>query len=448
MFKNIFFILNLFIFFISFLAKSQSFDIYNDNILLEDKNYNLNPNLDNSHAYNYPKSVKIEHTANELLDPIITLHSSEILKVSFDILGTETSSYAYTFIHCSSDWTHSDITQSEYLNGFTNNYINNYEYSFNTLSDYCHYEFDFPNEDVSFKKSGNYIVLVYDTEKYTPILTKRFMIYEDFLNIKIDVKKATLAKDRNTKQEIDFFINYYDLNQKSDFKIQDPQNELKIIIQKNDDWNNIIKNCKPSFIDSKIIEFDYQEEISFLGGNEYRDFDMKSLRYYGKNITSIEKQNTQGGNIYYVTLQKDIIYNQEEYIFQYDLNGKYIIDISENKNKDIESDYALIKFTLESSEIENKDIYIYGELTNWNLLPYAQMNYNTKNNNYYGFLYLKQGYYNYQYVSKDKDGKIEFLDGNYQETRNQYSIYTYYAPNWSSYDRLIGVGKSTSNALN
>ena len=76
------------------------------------------------------------------------------------------------------------------------------------------------------------------------------------------------------------------------------------------------------------------------------------------------------------------------------------------------------------------------------------MNYNAKNNNYYGFLYLKQGYYNYQYVSKDKDGEIEFLDGNYQETRNQYSIYTYYAPNWSSYDRLIGVGKSTSNALN
>ena len=45
-------------------------------------------------------------------------------------------------------------------------------------------------------------------------------------------------------------------------------------------------------------------------------------------------------------------------------------------------------------------------------------------------------------------GEIEFLDGNYQETRNQYSIYAYYAPNWSSYDRLIGVGKSTSNALN
>ena len=223
---------------------------------------------------------------------------------------------------------------------------------------------------------------------------------------------------------------------------------MKIIIQKNDDWNNIIKNCKPSFIDNKILEFDHQEEISFLGGNEYRDFDIKSLRYYGKNIDAIEKQNTQGANIYYVTLKKDILYNKEEYIFKYDLNGKYIISASDNKNKDIEGDYALIKFTLDLRKIEDKDIYIYGELTNWDFLPHAKMNYNQKDNNYYGFLYLKQGYYNYQYITKYKGGKIEFIDGNYQETRNQYSIYTYYSPSWSSYDRLIGVGKSTSNALN
>ena len=50
---------------------------------------------------------------------------------------------------------------------------------------------DSPN--VNFKKSGNYIVLVYDTEKNIPILTKRFMVYEDVLNIEINVKKSTLS---------------------------------------------------------------------------------------------------------------------------------------------------------------------------------------------------------------------------------------------------------------
>jgi hypothetical protein len=354
------------------------------------------------------------------------------------------SSYAYTFIHCTSEWTHSEIIQSEYLDGFFDNYITNYAYSFNTISEYCHYQFSFPNENVSFKKSGNYIVLVYDTEKNIPVLTKRFMVYEDVLNIRINVKKSTLAKDRDEKQEIDFYV-----NKKTDINIQDPHNDLKIIVQKNDDWNDVIKNPKPSFINNDILEYDYQEEISFFGGNEYRDFDIKSLRYYGKNVKSIEQQKIQGGEIHYVSLQTEKTYNEEEYRFKYDLNGKYIISVSENRNKNTESDYALVKFTLSSNKLQNQNIYIYGELTNWDILPEAKMNYNKKDGQYYGFLYLKQGYYNYQYlIEEGPDKNITFIDGDYQETRNQYSVYIYHAPIWSDYERLVGVGKNSSNALN
>ena len=70
------------------------------------------------------------------------------------------------------------------------------------------------------------------------------------IDINLIVKKATLPKDLNKKHEIDFSIeNYQKLN------IIDPTNELKIIIQKNDDWNDIITNCKPSFISNKICKY-------------------------------------------------------------------------------------------------------------------------------------------------------------------------------------------------
>ncbi|RPG58726.1 MAG: DUF5103 domain-containing protein, partial [Flavobacteriales bacterium TMED191] len=218
-------------------------------------------------------------------------------------------------------------------------------------------------------------------------------------------------------------------------------------IQKNDDWSDIINNPPPSFIDQNTIEYDFQEEISFLGGNEYRDFDIKSLRYYGKNIYSIEQQIIQNQQIYHVQLNDDFIFNSPEYEFKYDLNGKYVTSISENKNKDYEAEYALVNFKLKANEIK-QDIFIYGELTNWEILPEAKMNYNDKNQEYYGYLYLKQGYYNYNYVTQNHDKKIEYLDSDYQETRNQYSIYLYFSPTWSNYDRLIGIGKNTSNSLN
>ena len=148
------------------------------------------------------KSVKIENPINELLDPIIELHSSETLKLTFDLLNTESVSCAYTFIHCDHNWNYSNITQSEYLAGFFDNYIDNYEYSFNTLSPYVHYECVFPNKDIQFTKSGNYIVLVYNSENNSPILTKRFMVHEKVLNISMAVKKPILAQDRKNKQEI------------------------------------------------------------------------------------------------------------------------------------------------------------------------------------------------------------------------------------------------------
>ncbi|MBF25978.1 MAG: hypothetical protein CMP49_05650 [Flavobacteriales bacterium] len=423
---------------------SQSFDIYDERIQLKNYNYNFKQNKYSTSFNEYPKSVKLENAVNELLDPVIKLNSSEQLILSFDILEAESTSYAYTFIHCTANWEYSEINQFEYLNGFFNNYINEYQYSFNTLTPYVNYYLSFPNENISFKKSGNYILLVYDTENNLPIITKRFMVYEEILSISLNVKKATLAKDQSTKQEIDFNIEGH-----KKLNIIDPHNELYITIQKNDDWNNIINNVKPSFVSDYILEYDYQGEISFSGGNEYKDFDIKSLRYFGKNIQNIKQQVIQGLNIYVVNLQIDYIENTNEYKFQYDLNGKYVISLSERRNKNTEGDYALVKFILHSNKIENKDLYIHGELTNWDILKEAKMQYNDNENYYYGSLFLKQGYYNYNYVSTNLNGEdIEHIEGEYHETRNQYSIYTYYTPVWRNYDRLVGIAKSTSNSLN
>ena len=436
--KNILFCLTNMCFFITY---TQSFDIYDNRVFLKDYDYNLTDS-ENNNFYNFPKTVKIKNTTNELLDPIIQLHSSEKLEVSFDILSSEYSTYAYTFIHCDSDWNYSDINQSEYLSGFFHHYIDNYIYSFNTITNYCHYKFEFPNENIGFEKSGNYIILIYDDEKKIPVTTKRFLVYEDLLDIELNIKTTTLVQERDKKQEIDFYVKNH-----NDIGIKNPHDELKVILQKNDDWNDIIKNCKPSFFNKNILEYDYQDELCFLGGNEYREFDMKSFRYYGKNIKDIEKNIIQNETIWNIKLYKDNIIDHSEYQFQYDLNGKYITSVSERKNKENEAEYGLVKFTLNHKEIIEKNIFIYGELTNWDILPQAKMNYNQKENEYYGFLYLKQGYYNYQYVTINNDN-IEFLDANYRETRNQYSIYIYYSPKWSNFERLIGVGKSTSNTLN
>ncbi len=65
-------------------------------------------------------------------------------------------------------------------------------------------------------------------------------------------------------------------------------------------------------------------------------------------------------------------------------------------------------------------------------------------------LYLKQGYYNYSYVTvadKTKAGEIPYLDnteGNYWGTENAYMIMVYFRPFGARADELVGYARVNS----
>jgi hypothetical protein len=74
----------------------------------------------------------------------------------------------------------------------------------------------------------------------------------------------------------------------------------------------------------------------------------------------------------------------------------------------------------------------------------TKMNFNAETNLFEGLLFLKQGYYDYQYLIKEK-GKtlqdISLTEGSHYETNNEYSIFVYYRDPGTLYDQLIGVEK-------
>ena len=80
---------------------------------------------------------------------IINLASNDKLLISFDDLNGDRKNYAYTIIHCNSDWTESDLMTSEYIDGFTEEHISNYKFSFNTIQKYTHYQFEFPTKNLN-----------------------------------------------------------------------------------------------------------------------------------------------------------------------------------------------------------------------------------------------------------------------------------------------------------
>jgi hypothetical protein len=77
------------------------------------------------------------------------------------------------------------------------------------------------------------------------------------------------------------------------------------------------------------------------------------------------------------------------------------------------------------------------------------MTYDNTIKRYSGKLLLKQGFYNYLYVTANKDGIINnhAIEGSFYQTENDYSVIVYYKPIGSRYDQVIGYGKTNSENL-
>ena len=373
--------------------------------------------------------------------PVIEMDSPERLLLQFDDLGSELMDYVYTISHCNADWTLSDLHASEFIDGFSENYIENYEFSFNTKVPYIHYDLVLPNQDFQFKKSGNYIISVYNSQQPDVVLfTKRFMVYEKKLLIASEVHQATLAKGRFTDHELDLVVNFLNVD------YVNPIRDVQVAIYQGHNWSQVIRGLKPSFIEKKRLVYDFEEELSFKAGNEYRFFDTKSVRYKSENIQEIIS-----GTMDVFLLYPDYPRVNKVYSFYNDIEGYYVPNVMDKRDSRIQADYVGVNFCLKNPSIlDEGDFYVYGGLTDWVLKEEARLVYDAANACYETSMLLKQGYYNYTYVFvADKTEGINSVevDGSFYQTGQDYHVFVYLYDYDYGYDRLLGVKKLTTRGV-
>ena len=59
--------------------------------------------------------------------PFITLGSSETIEFSFDEMSHEYHRFTYHIIHCDAQWKQSDLLESEYMDGFNDQPIDDWQ---------------------------------------------------------------------------------------------------------------------------------------------------------------------------------------------------------------------------------------------------------------------------------------------------------------------------------
>lgn len=386
------------------------------------------------------QTVLLHPPADQLLPPVIRLNSTDKLRLSFDDFSPEYYRFKYTFVHCTEDWETSNLDQMDYLDGFFEGDITQYEFSLNAIPPYIHYNLIFPNNDIRIKISGNYILKVYlDTpDDENVIFTRRFYVVEPLVRVEAEIpyypKNLEFVRK---KQQIDFKLFTPDL-----FSAQ-PLQRVTVTIQQNGRWDNIKQGIKPTSTMLDQLNFDYREGIVFEGGNQYRNFDMKSYYYQSMYIREI----INGPEGYEVILHTDNNRARKPYSVIEDINGRKLIKARTNQNTSIEGEYAKVDFWLRQPRIKDADIYILGALNDWQLDNKSKMRWDSRNNMYRGSLLLKQGYYNYLFVVVPRGetrGSVSVIEGDHWETKNNYTFFVYYRERVPEYDRLVGYARFNS----
>jgi hypothetical protein len=390
------------------------------------------------------KSAQLYPLGNQWGLPVIRLNSSEQLELHFDDLDGGVRNYSYTFQLCNADWTPAMLSQFDFIKGYSQIRLNTYRISSIAYTKYTHYQASLPDRNCVPSRSGNYILKVFrdgDTAKL--IISKRMLVVDEKAVTVAQIQQPFNGQIFRTHQKIQLKVN---LNEQ--LNVVNHLQQIKVVILQNNRWDNAITDLRPSFFSRNQVEFNAENDCIFPAGKEWRWLDLRSFRLQSDRVANA-KYSTAATEIF---VKPDMDRSVQRFNFFRDNNGMYSIECIESINPFWQADYATVNFSFvppNNNILIGKDVYLIGQLTNYNLNEEAKMQFNTEKGVYETSLFLKQGYYDYCYVTIDKTARkktaaFDYTEGNYWETENEYTILVYYRQLAGRADELVGYTRVNS----
>ncbi|MDR1407627.1 MAG: DUF5103 domain-containing protein [Tannerella sp.] len=380
------------------------------------------------------KSLQVKVAGELISAPFLELEGEAALEVSFDVLNHAQGRFAYSVVHCNSDWTKSALMPVEYMDGFQGMPLDDYAQAMVTTTHYTNFRLELPNENMRFRISGNYALQVYHEDAPEKVLfTARFFVYESLVGIRSDVRSNTDIAFNGAYQQLSFRIDHRNMS------IVYPQTDLKISVFQNGRTDNTVVGLQPSLVLDRETAYEHVPALIFEGGNEYRRVEFLTHRYNGLGIEQIRYFNPY----YHADVATDRSRDRQGgYLYDEDQNGRFFVNCSRCSDPDTEADYYIVHFTYASERMPGGELYLLGDFVQNRFDANSLMEYNPQTRQYEKALLMKQGYYNYQYVfvpDGETKGSTQPAEGSYFQTENEYTIAVYFRPTGARFDRLIGI---------
>ncbi|MBR2776974.1 MAG: DUF5103 domain-containing protein [Prevotella sp.] len=362
------------------------------------------------------KTIQAVVNLNWLSPCVMRLHFSDHLYVSFDELSHDYHRYVYRLHHCEPDWSESEeLLESDWLEGFNNVVIDDFERSINTTVPYTHYRFTLPNDQCRPTMSGNYRIDIIDDDTQEIVASVEFMVTEQSMILSLNASSNTDRDTNVSHQQVTFGLRY------GDHLVTNPDEQIQTVVMQNSREDNCVWNAEPSSVNHLGMEWRHRKELIFDAGNEYRKFEVLDPSHPTMGIDRIRWD----GEYYQVF--PFLSEPRPNYIYDEDADGSFIIRNSNDRENDTTCDYVWVNYRLKAPELKEGQIVIDGRWTTEEPETYV-MSYDPEQRLYTAKILQKQGYYSYQYLWVTADGETRPLpsEGNFFQTENRYQAFVYY----------------------
>lgn len=374
------------------------------------------------------KTLQVVVNQDWLSPPVMRLGTDDVLNVGFDELSHNFHRYVYRLERCEADWSPSeDLFESDWLEGFNGNTIEDYENSLNTTVLYTHYWLQIPNDRCRLKMSGNYRLHIYDEDDGDKeVLCAEFRVVEPLMKVGMSITTNTDIDFNKSHQQVAMTVLYGSVN------VSNVEDQIRTVVMQNGREDNQKVNVSPNYVRTDRLQWEHNKALIFEAGNEYRKFEVLDVSH---PTMGIDRMRWDGTNYHAFPFVGG---PRPSYILDHDANGAFYIRNSDNIENDRTCDYVYVHYKM-LAEAYQDDVVIDGNWTTEDAGNYV-MTYDDSDRSYNATILQKQGYYSYQYLLRDNDGRTCHLpeEGSFFETENRYQAFVYYKGISERTWRLVG----------
>lgn len=361
--------------------------------------------------------------------PVVALDGGTPLTLEFDLMKEEGRPLSIYFEHADRNWRR-DLTSSQILESYQSDRLLEYRPSRGTDVSYVHYRYRFPNEEIRFRISGNYVLRVTERGRRDSVLfEKPFFVTEKEGQLRLGAESLTVPG-----QQVPSLRPKARYTPPSDVR-GDPLGHAVCFVR-NGRLADTRCRDQPILARQPELEFELDRERAYAPTTTEYGLDLSTLRPAGR-IAEVQRT----ASPIQVLLDPDYARFAETALGP-SVNGQTVVRgaLSSRADPALAADYVETTFAFVPSDERpyNSPLVVAGSFSEMNPDYGTRMEWNPAKGQYEGTVLLKQGKHQYFYSSTDP-ALTKQRRGTQRRISGTYTAFVYYRDARNNTDRLLQV---------